>query len=256
MKKIIFFIIILTSLKNFSQEKIISQLEIQYKIHYNTEIPNTKEGTLYIDNKFNKSLFIYGKNKKRKIEENRDNNNFKIQFAGSIRFNYVNFKSDSIYSKEKVFNEEFIIAENIKDFNWNLEDESKKIDNLLVKKATLNFRGRNYIAWYTEKYPVKFGPWKFQNLPGLIIEIYDETKRYHWIATSFSNKENVINFSKMKKDLKKISLKKFVEKRYNKNLSLFNNSKLPRGTIINKRKIKRNGIETKFEWEEEKTKKD
>ena len=254
MKKLIIFIFIISSSGLFSQEAINSMLEIKYDIHYNTEIPNTKKGTLFIDKSLNKSLFVYGKNKDKKVDQNDDENVIRVRFRESKRFNYINFTTDTTYSKEKVFNDEFIIAEKKADLEWKLIDETKKIDSISVKKAILSFRGRNYVAWYSDKYPLRFGPWKFQNLPGLIIEIYDETKRYHWVVTSISknNDTKIINFSEMKDEIKKISLKEFVDKRYNKSIGLLNESRLPRGTISNKRKIKRNGIEIKFEWEEDK----
>lgn len=251
MKRFIFIISILNTTILFAQLKMKPVLEVKYNIHYNTEIPNIKKGTLLIDETLNKSLFVYGKNKKAKIVKKDNENRLSVQFGESVRFNYVDFISDSIYSMEKVMNEEFIIYEKKSDLKWKLINENKKIDTLLVKKASLNFRGRNYTAWYSDKYPIKFGPWKFYNLPGLILEIYDESKRYHWVMTSISKKEFNKNFNYLIKDeVKKISLEEFEEIRYYKDLKLINESRLPRGTSINKKRIKRNGIEIKFEWEE------
>lgn len=42
-------------------------------------------------------------------------------------------------------------------------------------KATLSFRGRNWTAWYATDIPLPYGPWKFQGLPGLIMEMEDDT---------------------------------------------------------------------------------
>ncbi|MBC8986350.1 GLPGLI family protein [Pedobacter sp. N36a] len=43
----------------------------------------------------------------------------------------------------------------------------------LCQKASLSFRGRDYIAWFTTDVPVNDGPWKFSGLPGLIVKIED-----------------------------------------------------------------------------------
>ena len=41
------------------------------------------------------------------------------------------------------------------------------------QKATLNFRGRDYVACFTTDVPISDGPWKFTGLPGLILKIED-----------------------------------------------------------------------------------
>jgi GLPGLI family protein len=236
-----------------AQENLQYSLIIDYDIYYNTEIPNTKKGSLFISDKLNKSLFIYGKNKDKTINEDVENNNLKIIASESVRFNYFNSINDSLFSKDKIFNNEYIIVENAKNLNWILSSDTKKLNNLLVKKALLKFRGRNYIAWYSEDYPLKFGPWKFNNLPGLILEIYDETNRYRWVVNSIQkNKEkSSINIKEVFLNTKKINIRDYVNLRYNNITNLVNESKLPRGTTVNRRKIKRNGIELIFEWEEE-----
>lgn len=257
MKHLLISLFIINTLFFYAQSKIEPEIEIEYDIHYNTEVPNTKKGTLYVDKSLNQSLFVYGNDKKEKTVKNTEENEIRLMFSESIRFNHVNFLADSIISKDKIYKDEYIISESKPNLKWKLINEIKKIDTITVKKATLNFRGRNYIAWYSDKFPLKFGPWKFHNLPGLILEIYDETKRYHWVMTSFSksNFEKSIDYSEMTKKVDKIDIKDFVVLRYEKGIKLVNESRLPRGTSINKNKIKRNGIEIKFEWEE-KTKED
>lgn len=63
-------------------------------------------------------------------------------------------------------------------FEWKIETDSKEIKGYKVQKATTSFGGRNYIAWFSPEIPVSAGPYKFNGLPGLIIEISD-TKN-HW----------------------------------------------------------------------------
>ncbi len=60
--------------------------------------------------------------------------------------------------------------------HWKLYKEVKIIANYKCHKATTNFRGRKYVAWYTTDIPVNFGPWKFKGLPGLILEVTDKSK--------------------------------------------------------------------------------
>jgi GLPGLI family protein len=252
-------LIIIFTLQLQAQEKINYNLKINYNINYNTEIPNTKKGILYIDEHFDKSLFIYGKKQDKNIKIEEDDTSITYKSSQSVRFNYYNQKNDTLLSKDKIFKNEFVIKEKTPNFKWKLINKEKKIDSVLVRKAALNFRGRNYIAWYSTKYPIKFGPWKFNNLPGLIIEIYDETKRYHWVVTSIEKSKNIktINLDLLLQKSKQISIKEFVDRRYNQDIPIFSDTRLPRGTVImsrEKSKRIRNGIEILFEWEEEKKK--
>lgn len=64
--------------------------------------------------------------------------------------------------------------------NWILVNETKLYGNLKVKKATTNFRGREYTAWFAEDIPISSGPYKFYGLPGLIVELYDTKQTHHF----------------------------------------------------------------------------
>lgn len=41
-------------------------------------------------------------------------------------------------------------------------------------KAKIKFRGRDYYAFYTKEIEIKDGPWKWNNLPGLILEVNEK----------------------------------------------------------------------------------
>lgn len=73
-------------------------------------------------------------------------------------------------------------------FNWKLENGSKQILNYDCKKATLQYGGRMYTAWYTEEIPINNGPYKFGGLPGLILEIHDSNNDFHFEAIAVDQK--------------------------------------------------------------------
>ncbi len=56
---------------------------------------------------------------------------------------------------------------------WNLENETKEQESLKLQKATASYGGRDWTAWFTKDIPFNQGPYKFQGLPGLIVEIKD-----------------------------------------------------------------------------------
>lgn len=86
-------------------------------------------------------------------------------------------------------------------WNWQIVNEYKEILGLKCKKATITKYGRNWIAYFTEDYPMPFGPYKFNNLPGLILEVFDDKNDYSFTATSiekFKQSYAVSRFSKPK----------------------------------------------------------
>ena len=164
----------------------------------------------------------------------------------------MDFKNNSLKSIESIFGEEYLIEEKIPLLKWELIDETKMIDSVSVSKAVCEFRGRKYIAWYSLDYPLKYGPWKLQGLPGLIFEVYDETKRYNWIIKKISHELiDEKKFFVTIENTKKIDIKEYPNIKYNNNsIDQKLLTKLPRGTSISSSEITRNGLEIKFEWEE------
>lgn len=178
MKYIIFTLFFLQS--SFGQ----NNLEINYIIKYNTEIYNEKNGILLLDLKQKKSVFNISKSNL-KSDFQQEANLINVIQKDVERYIITDFKNDSLIFKEKIYNETYIVFENVPKIKWELKSEiTKKIDNYICYKATTNFRGRNYTAWYSLEYPIQMGPWKFNGLPGLIMEIYDDTNRYYWGGNS------------------------------------------------------------------------
>lgn len=62
--------------------------------------------------------------------------------------------------------------------DWQIKNETMTIVGYTCQKATCNFRGRNYTAWFTVDIPISQGPWKFCGLPGLILKVHDDAKEY------------------------------------------------------------------------------
>ncbi len=58
---------------------------------------------------------------------------------------------------------------------WKILPDKKTINTFQAQKATTNFAGRKWTAWFTSDLPLRDGPYKFSGLPGLIVQIYDQT---------------------------------------------------------------------------------
>ncbi len=66
-------------------------------------------------------------------------------------------------------------------FNWKIENEKQKIGEYNAQKATTDFGGRKWVAWFSTDLPFQDGPYKFYGLPGLIVKIEDDGQNYSWI---------------------------------------------------------------------------
>ncbi|MBE4950539.1 GLPGLI family protein [Chryseobacterium culicis] len=106
-------------------------------------------------------------------------------------------------------------------FNWNILSDKQKIGGYNAQKATTDFGGRTWTAWFSTDIPFQDGPYKFYGLPGLIVKIEDADKNYSWILqgnkkvkdyTEFSYIENLMHASGGK--VNELSREKF-EKTFN-----------------------------------------
>lgn len=91
---------------------------------------------------------------------------------------------------DKIFSDYIIHDDLTNKLAWQITGETKTIDQLTVFKATCNFRGRNYVAWFCTDIAIQDGPWKFAGLPGLILEVYDQTGTYKFMFAGYQNVES------------------------------------------------------------------
>lgn len=78
----------------------------------------------------------------------------------------------------------YIVNEVFPNFDWKLNNNTKKIGRFNCVDATTTFRGRKYIAWFAPSIPVPYGPWKFGGLPGLILSVSDTDKQVQFLFQS------------------------------------------------------------------------
>lgn len=71
-------------------------------------------------------------------------------------------------------------------------EETDTIIGYECRKATTEFAGRQYTAWFTPEIPLPFGPYKFGSLPGLILKIEDGKRQFVWEAVGFQRTKSPI----------------------------------------------------------------
>lgn len=116
------------------------------------------------------------------VEKGKVSNSINIDFR-KIKQPKVNFRISKTYPDlETVYhtllNASNVAVKELKKMNWTILPETKSIEGFKAQKATTQFGGRNWIAWFSNDVQIQDGPYKFCGLPGLILNIEDEGKAH------------------------------------------------------------------------------
>lgn len=163
-----------------------------------------------------------------------------ISFKKSV---FKNYQNNYLTTQGKILSTKYEYEEKIPKLNWKLTENNKSILNYKVKKAVVNYGGRNWIAWYTEEIPINLGPYVFGNLPGLILELYDDKKNFHFTAIGIDNEQKEI-YKRIEKKIVKTSKKDFfkAERNFHEKPEIFLQNDIVRG-VGKFKKIPYNPIE-------------
>jgi len=249
----------------------ISQMiEIRYEV-FSSKSPEPKIGLLVI----NKSLpSFYSEQTKdtvpKEVVKNKGSSEEIISIVpGSIYKDYQIYpaRGDSLINIQKIFGQEKPVRfkEKWEKMQWSLIDETRTISGYPCQRAECDFRGRHFIAWYTQKIPIHLGPWKFSGLPGAILQVYDQREQFSWNAKQISHKPADQKLPANLKDFEKLpSFKAFVERRKQAfvdyvqkrtKLSLIRaygaDAQINMHEPKKKHKKNRNGLERVYPWEKQ-----
>jgi GLPGLI family protein len=245
-------------------QKTVTTGYIEYEMTFpNVGSPSIELGTLIFNDSI--SVFTYrkeGYNKKLNLSNYDESGNIVITAKKEDKYGSVvfrNFRNKNITFR--LVTSKFYSPKKVKDnwvnFNWKIKKKFKKLGEFNCQMAIGEFRGRTYTAWFTDKIPLSYGPWKLFGLPGLIIEAND-------IDNDFTAKLRYIKYPKLipKEQFKqptngeKLTIKEFAT--FQKNIPKIAKekikSKFSRGIKMRFSKLKTNFIEKLFEWEAEKKK--
>lgn len=222
MRKIILYLLLLINLNIFSQN-----IEIEYNVTENTNDPILATSTTY-------NLIL---NEQKSIYFNRNDSikqfkyeklAFDVKKIGELtrinlsdnHFAFVkedyflkDYTKDTLIFNEIIINKKFIVGEKINLFNWEIIPKSDTIIlGFKCQKAITEFRGRSYVAIFSNEIAPYGGPWKFDGLPGMIIsvksvdnyfiiepkKIIKNSKSINQISNIYEN-ENIISWNLFKK---------------------------------------------------------
>lgn len=161
-----------------------------YQVTMKPDVNNksdVKTENAYLDISAEKSLF-YSENRIKRDSVMRAN----FQSGGARGFNReqmeglqsnINYsiekdkKSQKTIYKDRIGRDIYTYEED-RPLDWKMSSETTKIGDYKVQKATADFAGRKWTAWFTTDLPYQDGPYKFSGLPGLVVKVEDESGDY------------------------------------------------------------------------------
>lgn len=226
---------------------IYSQKQFNYLLYVDDTV---RTGALLFNEKENKAVYIDQMNNFRKKTEEKPT--FTVNVSGDDDFVYYKQNLSELKYTYELLKIPYLINDNTLSINWELTSDKKEIQGLICSKATTTFRGRNWTVWYCPQIPVVYGPWKFYGLPGLMMELTEDTNRFVFVLTEIIE-EAVTSVKDLNlKKFKQVDLKTFDEL-FNDAMN-FRSLSGSRDYVIEGEAFKRNGIELMFEWEKQVTK--
>lgn len=173
-----------------------------YKVTYRLEY---SPDSTYIDKKSTEDFYLFvGDDKSKFISKNKwirdsisskrlenfNGSHLEMPKKNSPKTNFLevifkDYNDNQISTVDRVASDVFLYSEVIKPYTWEIKKDKKTMNEFEVQKAITSFAGRNYVAWFTEEISIPQGPYKFEGLPGLIIQISDTNHHYNYKLISF-----------------------------------------------------------------------
>lgn len=125
----------------------------------------------------------------------------------------------------------YLLEEKMAPQVWQVHSDTMFFLGYNCQRATCNFRGRDYSAWFTTEIPLSDGPYKFYGLPGLILSVEDSDNQIQFRAIGIEqltgvvivteNKNNFIQCTPEQYKKVKKRMKETVVLYYSRGVSLF-----------------------------------
>lgn len=127
--------------------------------------------------------------------------NFMIEKKGETIRTYEPLNGVSLSGN----NELFYYEQKKDDMRWDIHPDTTMIQELVCQKATIDWGGRNWTAWFAIDLPISDGPYKFCGLPGLIMSISDDNRYFAFdVVVIQKAKQKVLPFDKIRSDIRLI----------------------------------------------------
>ena len=102
------------------------------------------------------------------------------------------------YTRIPLYSSEIVYSQSTNNLKFELTGKAKVINNYNCNEAKLKLNNRIYTIWFTPDVNVNFGPYKINGLPGLIVELKEETNNINISLKSIKKLEDTKVFTTYK----------------------------------------------------------
>lgn len=217
-------VLLFSNISLFAQKEYTTDYEIQYELNYSLD-------SLSLDTKIVEVFYLYSGsehgvfmnyNTAHKEEIQSYNEKLMQSNTGIVSeknvSRHTNYKktifkyreANQVKVEAQMLDNIYIYDEPAVPLDWKITEETKEYFDYTVQKATTSFAGRDYEAWFTIEIPINDGPYVFYGLPGLIVELYDTKKHYHFGLLSMNKLSNPKTWQ-ISDNVKNLTRKEFKE---------------------------------------------
>ncbi len=150
------------------------QYHIVYKVNFKPQIANPAIKTEYMAlDVFKSESVFYNLNSKKSDTLSIET---KVNSDPYLRFKI--WQNNNSYSYYGNFNNFLFTYNELLPLSWKITNKSYRYKAYMVQEAEIDFEGRKWIALFAPELPITKGPYKFSNLPGLIVKIFSSEGDY------------------------------------------------------------------------------
>ena len=136
---------------------------------------------------------------------------------------YKNFEDKGNLTLTEYLNRKHIKTIEKASFKWQIAvNADTTIMGYKCTKATTQYAGREYTAWFTMDIPISDGPYKFQGLPGLIVNIHDSQNQHSFQLDGFRKSTHLNSIFFVKNKYVEVSPEEHVKALNYHNAQLYN----------------------------------
>ena len=114
---------------------------------------------------------------RKKGGEKRDSS---LAYRLTPSFYYYYPREQRLKRTYRIISEEFLLQDTLNEPEWKLAEEEKNIGGYLCRKASCEYGGRWWTAWFTTELPGVAAPRHLTGLPGVVLEVSDEGQEVMW----------------------------------------------------------------------------